>query len=474
MPVNSRHPDHDAQSAKILRVRDSLDADSVKAAGETYLPKPSGMKAAKYKSYVQRALYYGATERTLQGISGLVFRRQTQAEAPAGQFAEDLLLNVDQRGTSYDRFTQTVFDEVFTSGRCGVYCSLPTTPTQGARARLSTYRFESIINWEEIEQPDGSPKTTRVVLEESRLIKTPDDAYSMKRITQWRDVCIHNGRVLVTIWRKSRDVAGSTSLGHEFSPVLVAEPVFRGQPLREIPFVAINPRSLGLHQTEKPPLLPLADANLYHWGQMADRRHAEHNVAAATGIYITADGVKPKEVEFGGGTVLTIPKSDAKVGLLEYSGQGLNPLRDGIEDTVGYMATLGARLLEVSKRAPETAETHRLRQGREQATVAGTVQTINSGMSRAATMLLNLSGQPGDAEIHANTDLVDAKMQPDEIRSQLEALQTGALPYEVFWANLQRGEIAPVAMGHTEAREAVAAERDTSLPVLPEGEGEEI
>ena len=29
-------------------------------------------------------------------------------------------------------------------------------------------------------------------------------------------------------------------------------------------------------------------------------------------------------------------------------------------------------------------------------------------------------------------------------------------------------------MGHTEAREAVAAERDTSLPVLPEGEGEEI
>tara|TARA_R110000765_G_scaffold109825_2_gene201031 strand:- start:912 stop:2213 length:1302 start_codon:yes stop_codon:yes gene_type:complete len=418
-----------------------------------------------YRAYLKRPLYYGATERTLQGISGLVFRRKTQAEIPLGKLASDLIANVDQRGSSHDRFAQTVFDEVFTSGRAGVYVSLPESFAPGARARQSIYRYEQIINWDEENNPDGSPRLTRVVFFEQPLVVDPQDPYTKKRIDQYRDVHIDpaTGVVRVDLRRKRKDVDSAAPGNNEEVIYATRYPVFRGTALTEIPFVCINARSLGM-EIEKPPLLPLADANIYHWTQMADRRHAEHNVAAATGLYITADGIKATDVKFGPQAVLTVPKSDAKVGLIEYSGQGLTPLQEGIDATTGYMATLGARLLEVQKASAETAETHRLRQGREQATVAGTVQNINDGLSISTTTMLKLSGVDGEARIEANTDLVDAKLTPDEMRVWMEAVQTKAVTFDVYWKAMQKGEMVPNDITSEEAQKQLAVESEQSLP----------
>jgi hypothetical protein len=469
MAVNSTHPDYDKMLLKQTRVRDALDGDRVKAAGATYLPKLSGQDGADYAAYAKRGLYYGATARTLQGVSGLVFRRETMTTLPTAA-SEDLITDVTLHKVPIERFAQQTFDEAFSLGRVGVFVSLPTTATPGARAYLTRYRAESIINWQ-VDDSGARPRLSRVVLKECVYIRDGADVYGLKKVDQWRDVYLdERGLLAVDVWRKASDVgAEAVSMGSEFVRVAAHEPRFRGIRLPMVPFVFINARSIG-HEIEEPPLLPLADANLDHYRLMTDYRHGLHYTALPTpyAFGLTEDN----QLKIGAGTAWTSSNSDVKVGMLEFTGAGLNALEKAIENSVGYMASLGARLIEAEKNAAETAETHRLRQGREQATVAGTVQTVNDGLSQALTMMLNMSGIPGEAAVECNTDLVDASLTPEEFRTLVEALQTGAMAYETFYHNLQRGEITRPGVSADEERAQIAANAGPPLPPMDDDEDE--
>jgi hypothetical protein len=460
MAVDSTHPEYDAVTDKRQRVRDALDADKVREAGTRYLPKLSGMENPDYESYKMRAPYFGATHRTLQGVSGLVFRRDIQTTLPDANGAADLIKDMNGKGVNLDRFAQTVFDEACSIGGVGVYVTLPQMAAAGARAYMSCYKAESVVNWEDI-TVEGRQITKRVVLKERATIRDEADPYKRKHIEQWRDAYLDDaGLLAVDVWRKATDIG----IGRQgFVVVEHHEPRFRGIRLRMIPFVPINARSIGF-TPEEPPMLALADANLDHWRQMADYRWSQHNVAAATTTVIAADGFSPKEVKYGPGTILTIPTSDAKVFNTEFSGQGLQPQRDAIADTVGHMAALGAGIIAPEKSAAETAETHRLKQGRESATIASTVQTVSDGLSMATTLMINLSGIPGDVSVELNSDLVDSKLSPDELRAVVEAYQAQAMSFETMHYNLQRGEMTRPGIDPDDEKALI----DVQAPQLPE------
>lgn len=463
MAVDSTHPDYDAMLSKWERVRDALDGDRVKDAGDKYLPRLSGMTRDDYAAYKKRGLYYGATARTLQGVSGLVFRRDTMAQIPASTVAEELVQDVSIRGVSYDRFAQMIFDEAFSLGRVGIYVSMPATNRAGQRAYVTRYRAENIVNWSE-EEIDGRMVTTRVVLKERRMLPDLTDPYKVKACDQYRDVYLEDGALRVVVWRKSADIGVRAPNAMTWIPVEEYEPRFRGARLTYVPFWMVNARSIG-PQPEDPPLLPLADANLDHYRLMTDYRHGLHYTALPT-PYVFG-GSNEDELRIGSGTAWTGGNSDVKVGMLEFTGAGLGALSEAISDSVSYMASLGARLIEAEKQAAETAETHRLRQGRDQATVAGCVQNVNAALSDAVTLMLNLSGVPGEAVIEANTDIVDAKLAPDELRVLVEAYQTGAMSFKTFYHNLQRGEMTRAGVDVEEEREEIEATAALQMAALP-------
>lgn len=463
MKIDATHPEYDAMLPKWQRVRDALDGDRVKAAGVTYLPKLGGMKDSEYEAYKKRALYYGATARTLQGVSGLVFRRETQVQAPVGRVAETLLGRVSTRGMGFDRFAQHAFDEAFAFSRVGVYVSLPAATRPGLRAFLTRYRAENIIDWDEEEGDDGMV-LTRVVLKERKRVAAASAHQRAKMVDQWREVSLEDGALRVVVWRKASDVLQNAPSGAEFIPVEIHEPRVRGERLTSVPFHIINGRSLGC-ETEEPNLLPLADANFDHYRMLADLRHGLHFTALPTPY---AFGVPvDTELTIGSGTAWVGDENDVTVGMLEFTGAGLGKLAESINDSVSYMASLGARLLEAEKAAAETAETHRLRQGRDQATVAGTVQNLNDGLSAAMTQMLNMSGVAGEVQLQANTDIVDSKLAPEELRVLVEAYQGGAISFDTFYHNLQRGEMTRPDVDADEERELLEATTAAQMTALP-------
>ena len=86
MPVNSTHPDYDANLPAWLRARDVFAGeDAVKAGGEKYLPRLEDQSVVEYEAYRMRASFLNAAGRTCEGFAGLVFRRERCRKSPGSQ-----------------------------------------------------------------------------------------------------------------------------------------------------------------------------------------------------------------------------------------------------------------------------------------------------------------------------------------------------------------------------------------------------
>ena len=74
--IEQTHKQYDKRLPQWMRCRDAFGGtDEVKAAGEKYLPKLMDQTPAEYKAYKARALFYDATARTVEGLSGAILRK---------------------------------------------------------------------------------------------------------------------------------------------------------------------------------------------------------------------------------------------------------------------------------------------------------------------------------------------------------------------------------------------------------------
>src|SRR5574340_1363124 len=86
-------------------IRDCLAGqDAIKAAGDKYLPRPNPEDTSeenknRYKSYLERAVFYNVTHRTLDGLVGQVFMREPVVEMKDEKL-NVLLLDADGAGVS--------------------------------------------------------------------------------------------------------------------------------------------------------------------------------------------------------------------------------------------------------------------------------------------------------------------------------------------------------------------------------------
>jgi hypothetical protein len=106
VPVNSTHAEYAANAAAWLRARDVLAGeDAVKAAGERYLPKLDSQTDDEFNAYRTRASFFNAAGRTLDGYSGLIFRRAPFIQVPEtktalGTALSQFVNDADMLGTS--------------------------------------------------------------------------------------------------------------------------------------------------------------------------------------------------------------------------------------------------------------------------------------------------------------------------------------------------------------------------------------
>lgn len=443
MPINSQHREYKEWAPEWEKCRDAVaGAHAIKKKGKQYLPELPGHRdrPEDYKDYLQRTLFLGASGRTVQGLSGAVFRKAPVMEAPSNTAVAAVLDDVTGTGVAWERQAQDVLDEVLTTGRVALYVThTQEEPVEGGRPFVTMIRPEEIINWK-VGNLNGKTQLLWVVLREMEE-EVEDDPYAPKEVEQYRLLRLdgENGTQVFTvdIYRENKD-----ALNDEERWVLVDSivPKRRSRPLDYIPLYFCGPTNTE-PSVEKPPVLDLVDANLNHYQQNADYRNVLFFCAAGCTAWVAGFDTD-KELRLGGSTAWVTSNEDAKVGFLEFTGQGAQPLVDSLEKLEHYMAYMGSRLLAQPKKAVEAAETHRLRTSAEQVTVQSIAQTVGQVLGEAYSDLAGwVTGTPNTITVALNTDLSEAMLDAPMLTALVAALQGGAISSETFLWNLQRGEM---------------------------------
>jgi len=472
MPITTEHLDYGRRRAQWQRVRDAFAGeDTVKAARSTYLPVLEGQKESdeSYTRYLNRAMFYPVTERTVMGLVGLMLRRQPSLQLHPAMVPhwEDLTLADDP----WHMVVLETCQEMLLGGRVAIVVDWSN---ELRRPVWRLYPTEALTNWRE-GLVNGERRVTLAVFREEVPDPLNTDPFLDATITQYREFAWQDGAVVRT-WRQVGDK-------NDWVPVEEQQLLRAGTPLPALPIVVFGPRGLYV-QPDKPPLLDLVSVNFSHYRTSADYEHGLHFTALPT-PYITGWTGTDQKMAIGSGVAWTIPDSAAKVGMLEFTGQGLGGVENALSKKEKLMAIIGARLLEQQPAAAETATTVRLRQSGETATLATLVEAISLGLQGAARWHAFWMQLPEDyVDVRMSKDFLDMRLTAQEVQALFATWQGGGISYGTFYWNMQQGEWAKPDVTAEEERALIDAEAELDVeepppaepmpPVAAEGEDEGV
>jgi len=440
MPVNSEHPSYTKRKDQWIRCRDAVEgSDAIKKAGTKYLPSLEDMEEYEYNAYKGRALFYGATGRTVQGLLGAIFRKQAHQKFPDRY--KELIEFTTQNGMDLDRTVAKISKEVIGTGRVGIL--LDVHGDNEKRAYASLYSADTIINWE-YKKIDNKKTLSMVVLQE-RYKTNPKDEFDHESKVQYRVLRLLEGNNGKHFYQQDVYRKDDGARDNDWLPVadMRVIPTRASLPLDRIPFIFVNPYDLD-GDTDKPLLLDLVDANISHYITTADLEHGAHYTALPTPW--VAGFPADTKLKIGSSIAWVSEKTDAKAYFLEFSGAGLGFLENRLRSKEQYMAVLGARLLENTKAGVEAADTVRLRASGD----SGSLTAVSKNLSEAVETMLRIMvwWSMGDAvmkeiEYQLNTDFIDSRLGPQELTALVQAFQGGSISQDTFLFNLKRGELLP-------------------------------
>ena len=437
MAVKATHPEYDKALLKWERCYDAYDGqDAVHNKRTVYLPKLKDQSDADYKSYLP--VFFNATFRTVSGLKGLLTRKPFDVEA------DDLVIeSFDNVSSAGDDLSALVFDViryVLTVGRVGLLVDFPGNNTAGLSVAdaealnqkpfIKTYRATDIINWR-------TSNVNNVEVLSMAVLKESEDVYKnefeFKSEPRYRVLDLTNGVYRQRVFR----------INDKGEDVLLSEvfPVMNGANLTEIPFVIINSDSLRSCISE-PPLIDLVNINMAHYKVAADYERGCHFTGLPTPIVAGYMPESSSDVLNIGSTVAWVfPSPDTKAYFLEFSGQGLQSLRDNLASKQEQMAILGARMLAAEKRMVETAETASIRQSSENSTLSSIGIMISKGIEKALNLYSSWLGSASYVEFELNKDFTGTPLSAQDLTALVSAWQSGAISQETLFNNLRSGEL---------------------------------
>lgn len=446
MAVDDKHPDYETFCNDWSKCRDaSAGQRAVHAAKQTYLPKLEGQTDSEYKAYRERALFYEATGRTVEGLTGMIFRKPPTIEAGGMQdFIEDVTLD----GTNLAGFAQDMTKDVIEVGRSGILVDHPVVQIEGTvtQARVEAmnvrpffkrYDAESIFNWR-VERVNNVTALVEVRLHET-VEEDGEDEFEVVKHEQIRVLQLFEGKYQQRVFRKSKNADKKDEWVEITENPIV--PLMNGKALDYIPFVFVNTDSTS-PKVQDAPLIGLVNVNISHYKTTADLEHGAHFTGLPTAVITGHTKGDDESFRIGSTTAWVFSQSDADAKYLEFEGKGLETLQELLKEKEEKMAALGAQMLTPSARRNEAAETAEIRHMGENSVLSSISQTLSEALNTAleyAAAWINSGTTP--ATIKLNTDFMPAFITPQMMRELLQAVQSGRISPRTYFENMKRGEI---------------------------------
>ena len=431
MPLDSQHPEYTDQKENFTDCRNAfIGGRAIKKARNRYLPFLKDQTGPDYNAYLQRALFFSITAKTVSALVGLVMMR-----TPIIKHGPEMdSYFKDNQGAQFMELCSTTIQEVLLMGGYGLYIDAPIS---GGKPVLARYARESIINW----RTDEDGRLLMVMLTEQVDSPKSSDEYEIEKVTQYRKLWLDSlGYYNVTVYDDKKKQLKS------FIPTV------RGKMLTEIPFYLINTLGVSMSVVQ-PPMLDIVDLNLSHYRTSADLEHGRHFTGLPTPIVSgVASGGDPLYI--GSQTAWILPDASAKAYYLEFTGQGLQSLEKAMVEKQSQMASMSARLIDNSKRGSEAAETVKLRYMSETASLITTVRSVEEGLNVVYAKVAEFLGEPAPI-IQLNKEFMEGKLSATDLTAIVKAYLEGAISKDALIYNLRKGDVIPRTEDDDAARRAV-------------------
>lgn len=411
--------------------------DEIKKHAIKYLPQPneadkSEENRIRYKQYKERAIFYNVTGRTLNGLVGQVFQKDTVVSLPAN--LDILKADVDGGGVELDQLAKKALRLNLAHGRAGLLADYPKNegPVSIAdleagkiRPTLSLWQPWDIINWRV--KTIGSQKLLVLVVISEQYVQD-DDGFCEECDDQYRVLSLNEeGNYQVDIYQETYDSKG-TSMG--FDVVESSIPLDgSGKPWKLIPFQFIGAENND-PEPDLPPLYDLATLNIGHYRNSADYEEACFMLGQPTPVAsgLTQDWVKDVlkgSMQLGSRGIIPLPEGGA-MSLLQCAPNTMP--KEAMEHKEVQMVALGAKLVE-QRSVQQTATEAGLNNASETSVLASCTKNVASAFTQALKWAAQFIGEAvtDDSVSYAlSTDFGSAFATPQD-RAQLMAEYQGNL-----------------------------------------------
>ena len=427
------HPDYLLNATKWTMIHDVLKGElAVKAKGDVYLPLQNMERKAdvqkfqeRYNAYLERAVFYNATARTLAGFVGQVFDKPPKIDV-----GDEKYLQEDPCGTgvTLEQLAKSILAGTVSYGRGGIFVDFPSTGGSYSvadvqaglvRPTLTYYPALEILNWRTTKRK-AKTLLSLVVLRERVEVEADNDSFLAQYLFRYRVLRLVNNVYTVTVYEPWKTSSAKTVTPQDKN----------GKPFDEIPFVFCG---IGRNDSEvdDAPLYDLASLNIAHYRNSADYEEACFMVGQPTVWYSGLDKswieqVLKNEFRLGSRGGLPLPAGGA-AGLLQVASNTM--CKEAMDQKEAQMVALGARIVRdpsVAKTATEVNSD----KVTEISTLASGARNVSAALRKAFEYAQKFIGSTFVIVFELSTDFDMVRMTSQELLAIVTTWQAGLITTE--------------------------------------------
>lgn len=159
------------------------------------------------------------------------------------------------------------------------------------------------------------------------------------------------------------------------------------------------------------------------------------------------------------------PNPEARAGVLEASGTGLEPSAKNLDKLEAFMANLGARMLmPEGNEGDKTATEYVIKKQGENSSLADVSKLVSQCLTKAMKFAARWMGVDEEGiEIKLNTDFIPFQATPDDLIKMIQAVQSGGYTLDdmLWWA--RQNEIVDPSIPDEERKAKLETDRPAGM-----------
>jgi len=418
---------------------------TMRAAGETYLPRWPKEESAAYTTRLSTAVLFPAYQRTIQTLSGKPFSKPIVIGEDVPLRIVEWLKDIDMQGRDINAFAADVMEAALGYGLSGILVEFP--PAQGVRTQAQEQaagfrpywvhiRQQQILGWR-AENVGGVWKLTQLRIME--CIEEPDGEFGTVYIDQVR---ILEPGAWSTYRRGGLDMSGDWT---KFEEGVTS--------LKAIPFVPVHAGRTGF-MTAKPPLIEVAHLNVSHWQSASDQQTILH-VARVPILAVSGVEDDKWELTVGSATATKLPEG-GKLMYVEHSGAAIGAGVTELEKIEERMRQAGAELLVITPRV--TATQVQTENAVGMCVLQRIVADFEDALDQALQITADYVREAGGGHLTLFNDFGVATLQEASAQLLLQTNQAGKLSDETLHSEFQRRGILSTDLSWAEEQDRIEAQ----------------